>query len=211
MYGIQEGEPFQVFVRRQSQNAQLVIRFECKDGMGILGIRKQGRSDPPPSSAYEEEDIDPSSLRAGRFVHVLSTGQRQSYALSRISGDIAQRLPTDSWIELKPQTEYGFRYLVAPDDGASVQATPPPAPPSGPPPAAEPLARTPSRGPVNPPLADAMLARLPKEQAVEYLRAEMQRVQELQLRVDELEAALVKSRNRERDLLALLQRWQDDG
>ncbi|MEQ1505940.1 MAG: hypothetical protein ABMB14_27135 [Myxococcota bacterium] len=117
MYGlVTEGEPFRVFARRESTGANaLVIRFECKEGMGVLGLRKSGRSDPAPSAAYEEEEIDPASLRAGRFVHVLPSGQRQSYALSRISADVAGRLPTDRWVELKPHTEYGFRYLVAPD------------------------------------------------------------------------------------------------
>ncbi|MCA9491723.1 MAG: hypothetical protein KC621_17450, partial [Myxococcales bacterium] len=112
-----EGEPFNVFARREGAGSEaLVLKFECKDGMGILGIRKAGRSDPPPSTAYEESDIEPGSLRAGRFVHVLGSGQRQSYALSRISTEVAARLPADRWVELRPHTEYGFRYLVAPDE-----------------------------------------------------------------------------------------------
>lgn len=115
MYGMQEGEPFKVFARRESVGSGLVIRFECKEGMGVLGIRKSGRSDPAPVAAYEEEEIEPASLRAGRFVHVLPSGQRQSYALSRLSAEVAGRMPTDRWVELKPHTEYGFRYLVAPD------------------------------------------------------------------------------------------------
>src|SRR6185503_6184676 len=138
MYGlVTEGEPFRVFARRENVGTGgLVIRFECKEGMGILGIRKAGRTDPSPSAAYEEEEIDPASLRAGRFVHVLPSGQRQSYALSRISAEVTNRMPYDRWIELKPHTEYGFRYLVAPDgdlDGtvASVQITPPGAPAKG--------------------------------------------------------------------------------
>src|SRR5689334_12025407 len=115
MYGMTEGEPFKLFARRDSIGSSLMIRFECKEGMGVLGIRKSGRSDPAPVAAYEEEDIDPASLRAGRFVHVLLSGQRQSYALSRISAEVAQRVPSDRWVELKPVTEYGFRYLVVPD------------------------------------------------------------------------------------------------
>jgi hypothetical protein len=118
MYGLViDGEPFQLFARREGSGADtLVLKFECKDGMGVLGIRKVGRTDPPPAVVYEESDIDAASLRAGRFVHVLSTGQRQSYALSRISPEFAARLPADRWVELKPHTEYGFRYLVAPED-----------------------------------------------------------------------------------------------
>lgn len=142
MYGhVNDGEPFRVFTRRETGGGPgLVIRFECKEGMGVLGIRKSGRTDPAPAVAAEEEDIDPVSLRAGRFVHVLASGQRQSYALSRVSAEVAQRLPTDRWVELKPHTEYGFRYLVAPDadlDGtvATIQVqVPPPESPRPPPP-----------------------------------------------------------------------------
>src|SRR5690242_9455516 len=109
MYGLfSDGEPFRVYARRESLGASaLVLKFECKEGMGILGLRKAGRTDPAPAPAYEEEDIDPASLRAGRFVHVLPSGQRQSYALSRISSEVAARMPTDRWVELKPHTEYG--------------------------------------------------------------------------------------------------------
>ena len=132
MYGLfSEGEPFRVFARRESPGTDaLVLKFECKEGMGILGLRKSGRTDPVPAPAYEEEDIDPGALRAGRFVHVLPSGQRQSYALSRISSDVAGRMPIERWVELKPHTEYGFRYLVVPETDldsttASVRVTPP--------------------------------------------------------------------------------------
>ncbi|HHO50972.1 MAG TPA: hypothetical protein ENK18_08895, partial [Deltaproteobacteria bacterium] len=191
MYGILEGQPFQVFARRDASGVNLVIRFECKEGMGILGIRKVGREDPSPSAIYEEEEIEPGSLRAGRFVHVLSTGQRQSYALSRISSEVAGRLPTDAWVELKPQTEYGFRYLVAPEedliDGglspAAVVVDPeaarrtPPQPERGPPPAkpapCPPPVAPPAQAPMNPGLAEATLKGLSREQAIDYLRIEM--------------------------------------
>ena len=117
MYGIHEGNAFEVHARRESaSDNRLVIRFECKEGMGILGIRKIDRTDPGPSTVYQEGEIDPESLRAGRFVHVLSNGQRQSYALSRLTPDTAARLPADAWVELQPHSEYGFRYLVAPED-----------------------------------------------------------------------------------------------
>ncbi|MEO0602059.1 MAG: hypothetical protein AAF211_11530 [Myxococcota bacterium] len=222
MYGVIEGEPFQVFARRDSSGAGLVIRFECKEGMGILGIRKMGRKDPTPSAVYEEEDIEPSALRAGRFVHVLGTGQRQSYALSRISPEVASRLPADSWTELKPQTEYGFRYLVVPDAPATDALVPevvPPEPavddektaptsnkkgasrsPSPPPPTGQ--------VPMNPQLAKAALDGLTREQALEYLRVEMAKVEDLGRRVAELEAALRRSEGREQDLLEVLSRWR---
>lgn len=226
MYGIQEGEPFKVFARRQPGAPGLVIRFECKEGMGILGIRMQGRTDPQPSVAYEEEGVEPSSLRVGRFVHVLANGQRQSYALSRITAGVAGRLPTDAWVELKPQTEYGFRYLVVPDDEAPAEETsaaveesaPPPLPgasmesaPASPSTAAAPPPRAAGlQVPVAPPLAESMLANLTKEQAIDYLKGEMARVHQLQQQVEELGLALARSKSRERDLLNVLSKWQDE-
>lgn len=234
MYGITEGEPFQVFARRQAGAPGLVIRFECKEGMGILGIRMQGRSDPQPSVAYEEEGIDPSSLRVGRFVHVLANGQRQSYALSRITSDVAGELPSDAWAELKPQTEYGFRYLVVPE--VTVAAAAVPSPPASPAALVTPAPATPTRPtapdappplppsqsmesvprsaslqvPVAPPLADSMLAGLTRDQAVDYLKGEMARVHQLQQQVEELGLALARSKSRERDLLNVLAKWQDE-
>jgi hypothetical protein len=125
MYGINSGaQPFDVFVRQENTGeVKLVIKFECKEGMGVLGIRKIDRVDPPPSAVYQEADVDPESLRAGRFVHVLGSGQRQSYALSRLTPEIAARLPTDAWVELKPHSEYGFRYLVVPDEALQPERT----------------------------------------------------------------------------------------
>lgn len=220
MYGVMDGEPFQVFARRDSNGPGLVIRFECKEGMGILGIRKMGRKDPTPSAVYEEEDIEVSALRAGRFVHVLGTGQRQSYALSRISADVAANLPADAWTELKPQTEYGFRYLVVP--GLAEATSTPPAPEPAPPaPSLEdertaPTSSGPSASrvagatqvPMNPQLAQVALDGLSKEQALEYLRTEMAKVEDLSRRVVELEAALRRSAGREQDLLEVLARWR---
>ncbi|MEZ4237521.1 MAG: hypothetical protein R3F59_15520 [Myxococcota bacterium] len=213
MYGlVSEGDPFKVFTRRGSVGDALVIRFECKEGMGVLGIRKGGRTEPSPAVAYEEEDIDPASLRAGRFVHVLPSGQRQSYALSRISSDVAGRLPSDRWVELKPHTEYGFRYLVAPEadlDGttASIQVSIEDQPATVVvPPAPARVATQPVREPTIPvreptlpnreataPLpsvAEAALRMLSRDQAVDHLKAEMHKVHQLQQRVLELEESL---------------------
>lgn len=226
MYGFHsEGEPFQVFARRETAGESLVFRFECNDGMGILGVRKVGRQDPAPATVYEEADIDPASLRAGRFVHVLPSGQRQSYALSRIAPEIAARLPTDKWVELKPHSEYGFRYLVAPEDQlvdpskpavVAVAATAAPASaaagaPSAPAPAAAPRnppSLPPTQTPMSPALAEAALKAMGKDQAIEALKGEMAKVDQLHRRVTELQAELEKSRARERDLLDLLGRWQ---
>lgn len=230
MYGLsQEGVPFQVFARRENIGAALVIRFECREGTAFLGLRKSGRTDPAPSAAHEEEEVDPAALRAGRFVHVLPSGQRQSYALSRLTADVTGRMPTDRWVELRPHTEYGFRYLVAPEadlDGrvASVAVSPArPADVDAPPvrdPSPQPVPQRdpPSRSleaptlpapqtPMAPGLAESTLRGLTREQAVEHLRGEMSKVHLLQQRIGDLEDQLRRSRARERELLDLLARW----
>jgi len=70
-------------------------------------------------------------LRAGRFVHVVSSGARQSFALSRVTEELVQKIEADEWVTLDAITEYGFRYLVPPDEvagrvegGAAVQLQP---------------------------------------------------------------------------------------
>jgi hypothetical protein len=257
MYGhVSEGLPFQVFARREGNGSDaLVFKFECSEGMGILGLRKVGRPDPPPSPAYEEQDIQPESLRAGRFVHVLPSGQRQSYALSRLAAETAARMPADRWVSLEPHTEYGFRYLLAPE--AQLESASPtaqvlvgfelPASPSGnasapasaltggraptpvplgsaspisapgriraaslPPPSIPPSA-IPLQTPMIPALAATALSKLTREQAIDHLKGEMAKVSSLQTYAANLEEQLRRSQARERDLVELLARWQQQG
>lgn len=111
------GDPFAVHVLRENNYEKLLtVRFEVLDGgMGILGLRKPGRQDPGPAVAMEEPGIDVDHLRAGRFVHVVVAGTRQSYALSRITPEFVEKLPENRWYTLSAVTEYGFRYLVPPE------------------------------------------------------------------------------------------------
>jgi hypothetical protein len=254
MYGhVSDGVPFKVFARREGNGSDsLVFRFECSEGMGVLGLRKVGRPDPPPSPAYEEQDIEPDSLRAGRFVHVLPSGQRQSYALSRLAAEIAARLPSDRWVSLGPHTEYGFRYLLAPEAQletvsptaqvvVGTAATPTPVPPSGAPtlppgthaptpvplanasptsapgrllrsatlpPPSIPPASIPPQTPMIPALAATALSKLTREQAIDHLKGEMAKVSALQTYAANLEEQLRRSQVRERDLVELIARWQ---
>ncbi len=247
MYGhVSDGVPFKVFARREGNGSDsLVFRFECSEGMGVLGLRKVGRPDPPPSLAYEEQDIEPDSLRAGRFVHVLPSGQRQSYALSRLAAEIAARLPSDRWVSLEPHTEYGFRYLLAPEaqletvsptahvvlgsaaasvpPAGSVNPTPVPlanaSPASAPgrmraaslPPPSIPPSAIPAQTPMIPALAATALQKLTREQAIDHLKGEMAKVSSLQTYAANLEEQLRRSQMRERDLVELIARWQQQG
>lgn len=237
-------EPFRVFLRRDGPLEQTVtLRFVMSEGMGMMGMRRPGRPEPTPVMHYEDDGIDAELLRASRFVQVFQSGQRQSFALSRLNPEIVARLPADAWVELKPLVEFGFRYLVPPDEfnsaasapspaaAAAVAVTPPPrssgpassvpqsVPRSNP---AIPASPTPARPvappppaptgdrpvPVTPALADKALDVLTRDQAIEYLKAEMQSVEDLHRLVEDLERRLEASRARERDLLEVLGRWQ---
>lgn len=111
-------QPFLFHLRRDNPyETTVTVRFEVLDGgMGVLGLRLAGREDPAPTLHAEEANVEAADLRAGRFVHVVTGGTRQSYALSRITADVIDAIPEDRWVTLDAVTEYGFRYLVAPDD-----------------------------------------------------------------------------------------------
>lgn len=213
--------PFKVLVRPDPvSHDALVLQFEVDEGLGVLGLRREGRVEPQPTVHWEETDIAVDLMRAGRFVHVLGGGQRQSYALSRITTEIVRRLPADQWTELRPVTEYGFRYLVVPEEVATRRPPPAAVTVSGPLPARTPTGTTPApapprddlpprRVPVDPQLARAALEQLSHPDALDLLRRQMAEVEHLHLRVIELEARLEQSRAREQDLLEVLRRWQE--
>jgi hypothetical protein len=157
-------------------------------------------------------------LRTGRFVHVLPTGQRHTYALSRLPPSLP---PTGEWQELTAITEFGFRYLILPgmvgelpdvratDSLTGEVALPPPRVEPRPPREASPPTSARRQVPMEPALAQAALASLSREQAVALLRTEMARIEELNLRVASLERELSASRAREDDLIDLLRSWRD--
>src|SRR4051812_15864714 len=117
-------DPFRVLIRRDNAyDPTLTLRFNIADGMGSLAIRTPGRGEPQLSVHFEESGLEGEALRAARFVHVVHQ-QRQSYALSRLTAEVVGRLVPDAWVELKPLLEYGFRYLVAPEDLAASATAP---------------------------------------------------------------------------------------
>ncbi|MBA2319678.1 MAG: hypothetical protein H0V89_00875, partial [Deltaproteobacteria bacterium] len=124
-------EPFRVLLRRDNAYEPAVtLRFNVTDGMGQLAVKLGGRGEPAMAVHYEETGIDPDILRAARFVYNLNQ-QRQSFALSRVTSELCARLSSDQWTELKPVIEFGFRYLVIPEEAlvaapAPVQVQVPP-------------------------------------------------------------------------------------
>ncbi|MCB9678750.1 MAG: hypothetical protein H6737_26845 [Alphaproteobacteria bacterium] len=145
-------DPFRMWVRRdEGYESACTVRFETEHGRAVLSLRVPGREDPDPVSHYEEENIPPDALRQGRFVHVLPGGNRRSYALSRLTPDLLEKLPGSRWVELEPLTEFGFRYMIFPKDlpigdaNTAVAAPAPAAPaPAAPTAAAAPAAAAPA-------------------------------------------------------------------
>jgi hypothetical protein len=226
-------EPFRVLVRKDSTyEPTITLRFNVADGMGQLSLKQSGRADPPLTVHYEEAGIDPELLRAARFVYNLNQ-QRQSFALSRLSPELCARLPVEQWTELKPVIEFGFRYLVIPEEALAapapvqvqVAASAPPANVTVPRPAPVRTADTPQPArpeaeaepkraadrpvPMEPSLAAAALEGLTREAAIGHLRAQLVAVEAMHQRIELLERKLASARSRERDLLAVLTRWQE--
>ncbi|MCA9492394.1 MAG: hypothetical protein KC621_20820, partial [Myxococcales bacterium] len=74
-----------------------------------------------------------------------------------------------------------------------------------------PGALPPPQTPMAPPIAEAALQGMNRDQAVEHLKAEMAKVHVLQQRVAELEDQLRRSKGREKDLVDLVAKWQSQG
>ncbi|MFT4622030.1 MAG: hypothetical protein ACI8PZ_000683 [Myxococcota bacterium] len=100
--------PFRAFLRSDGAG-ECTFRFSCAHGVGVLGLKAAERAEPAPQEVREEGGVTIDGLRAGRFVHVLETGERRNYALTRLSPPAA----SDGWTELEIHEEYGFRYLVS--------------------------------------------------------------------------------------------------
>jgi hypothetical protein len=229
-------EPFEVRVRRDDSQ-HFTVRFQVADGQGLLGLRQVGRRESEPSLRSEETELTLDQLRGARFVHILESGQRQSYAMSRIPSTL-DNATAASWLALKAITEFGFRYLVLDDDApaqapkqtppatASVKVAPrrgtptgraqvrvstPMAPVRSAPRKATGAAVPPRPVGVDPSIAAAAIGRLNRDQAIAYLRSEMSKVEQLVRRVDDMEAELRASKRREDDLIELLKTWRDRG
>lgn len=226
-------DPFRVLIRKDNAyDSTITLRFNVTEGMAQFSLKAPGRAEPPLTVHHEEVGIDPDLLRAARFVYTLNQ-QRQSFALSRITSELCGRVPSDQWTELKTIIEFGFRYLVIPDDVlsaapapvqvqiAAVQVTPSVAPAAVPRSAGAAAAvrvGEPARAesaladrpvPMEPGLAAAALEGLSREAALQHLRVQLTAVEGLHQRLEMMERKLASSRSRERDLLAVLTRWQE--
>lgn len=207
-------DPFKFWLRVDEGHQTVGVRFEAQDGRGVLSLRV--REDPAPVSHYEELDIDLDTIKQGRFLQVLPSGNRRSYALSRLGTDVLGRLQPTRWVELDAVTEHGFRYLMVPKGQveakpAAAVAVKPAAEVARPRPSASVPAgnsAVPRQTPMAPALAREALSRLSHQEAIQYLQREMAKVEALHQHVAELERRLAMSEAREKDLMTVLQRWQ---
>lgn len=196
-------EAFRVWIRNDRPNQAFDLKFEMNDGTGVFVLRRQGRREPEPSHHGDEENVALDVLRAGRFVHHLgSGGQKHQYALSRVPADSDVRLK-EEWTELTALTEQGFRYLVVPDNGmapskvAAVAVGP------------KTVVKEPAGRPTQPSGgALQVVVGMPRDRAVEALVRELL---ELQREATTLEASAAALRQREGELMALLQTAKERG
>lgn len=196
-------DPFRVWIRNDRQKGGFDLRFEMNDGLGGFVLRRAGQKDEEPTHHGEQETVALDLLRAGRFVHQLSTGQKHQYAFARVPADSDTRLGVD-WVELVALTEHGFRYLIVPDGDMTPAKI-----------AAVQVGRTtgsvatggPNTGRLPTPTPTPggfpnVAAALPRDRAADAL---VRALLDVQQRIAELEGALTASRAREAQLMALLQ------
>ena len=202
---------FQVQLRRiDSYGLSLEVRFQVRQGRGILSIgMAQKKFETSKTTAWEGKDIDGNLLRAGRFIHLATSGRpRQSYALSRLDPTLLGHLPAGDWVALVPIVEHGFRYLIL--DNVAVHAHVARVKVAGPPASAISAGPGPLRVQVRPEIpaqrpaptakvkpASEDIFEPPRPQAVAHqLTAARERIAVLTRRVDALEADLRAERIR---------------
>ena len=90
------------------------IRFDLRHGKGLLRVARPGvLVDPPARQSGYEEGLTPAQVRASRFLHIWDSGRkRQGYVLSRLSDEILLTLPVERWVELGSESDGGFFWLV---------------------------------------------------------------------------------------------------
>ena len=117
-------ERFQVWVRRSGDPANgFSLRFEVREGKGILRVARPGvLVDPPARPSGHEERLTATQVRASRFLHVWDGGRfRQSHLLVKLEEPALDLLPAERWVELVPSSEANSAVLVLP----STMADPP--------------------------------------------------------------------------------------
>jgi len=110
---------FRFWVRRSpGEDPTFSVRFEVRQGKGLLRVARPGvLVDPPARQSGYEERLTAAQVRASRFLHVWDAGRkRQGYVLSRLADDVLSDLAEERWVEMGIESDGGFCWLLPKDE-----------------------------------------------------------------------------------------------
>lgn len=112
--------PFQLWIRRDgAADPQYAVRFEVKEGKGILRVSRPGMLiDPPARAQGLEERLTAAQLRSSRFLLVWDGGRaRQAHLFTRMTEPELSRVRADTWWTAEVVVDAGIRQLQVPAAG----------------------------------------------------------------------------------------------
>ena len=110
---------FRFWLRRSpGEDPTFSVRFEVRQGKGLLRVARPGvLVDPPARQSGYEERLTAAQVRASRFLHVWDAGRRrQGFVLSRLSDEILSDLARERWVEMGLESDGGFCWLLPRED-----------------------------------------------------------------------------------------------
>ncbi len=108
---------FQFWIKRtEDSSAPFCLRFEVRDGKGLLRVAHPDvLLDPPASGKGLQESLTADVVRASRFLLIGRGGRdRKGYFLAALGAEFLDRLPLGIWVELTPRVAGDMRLLVPP-------------------------------------------------------------------------------------------------
>lgn len=110
---------FRLWIRRQAvAEGPYSVRFQAREGKGILRVSRPGvLVDPPARPEWTEERLSSAQLRSSRFLLVWDGGRaRQAHLMTRLTETSLQALELGRWYEADVLVDAGFRHItVRPD------------------------------------------------------------------------------------------------
>ncbi len=112
-------EAFELWIRRGAGESAWSVRFETRQGKGLLRVQRPGMLiDPPARPTGSEDRMTSAALRATRFLYVADAGRvRHTWSLERLEDLMLERVRTDEWTRLAAHREGTASFLVL-DSGA---------------------------------------------------------------------------------------------
>jgi len=108
---------FQFWIKRTDDaSAPFSLRFEVRDGKGLLRVAHPDvLLDPPASASGLQQGLDADVVRASRFLLIADAGRvRKGFFLAALGAEFLDRLPLGIWVELSPRVAGDMRLLVPP-------------------------------------------------------------------------------------------------